>query len=150
MYAQRAAPRNPRSIIVEAPFNPNVQAQIAALEAEKDARLPAQRKVDLQLLYALKMAQRQPIAPGVATLKTTITLDNKGLTLVDIDARNTLVLLKQIAHSGVIVNNFPRLNTIRAYVPLTLIPTLAASADVKSIRPADRYRLLGRIISASR
>ena len=139
-HAQRAVALPPVSI-AKAPLDPNVQAQISALEAEKDARTPTQRKINSQLLYAYKMALHQPIARGIATLETSVTVDQKGQTLVDIDARNTIVLLKQIAHTGVIVNNFPRLNAIRAYVPLTLVPTLAASPDVKFIRPADQYHL---------
>ncbi len=156
MIAARAqAQRSPILIPVplpgngdKAPLSPNVRAQILALEAEKEARTPSQRKIDSQLLYAGKMARHQAIARGVTTLKTTITQDKNGLTLVDIDARNTVPLLKQIMRNGVIVNNFPRLNTIRASVPLTLIPTLAANPDVKFIRPAVPYRLSGRKISA--
>ncbi len=117
---------------------------------KKTRALPPSAKSISQLLYTYKMARHQAIAPGVATLETSITLDNKGMTLVDIDARNTVVLLKQIAHNGVIVNNFPRLNSIRALVPLTLIPILAASPDVTFIRPADRYHLLGRKIPTLR
>ena len=147
-YAQRGVSGS-RLVVGDYPLSPNVQAQIAALESEKDARTPIQLKIDSQLLYAVKMAQHQAIAPGVTTLDTGITVDNQGMILVDINALNTVVLLKQIAHDGVIVNNFPRLNTIRARVPLTLVPTLAASPDVQSVRPADRYHLLGRKLSAS-
>src|SRR5437870_2605513 len=43
--------------------------QISALEAEKESRTPAQRKIDSQLIYATKMHRGQDIAEGVKTLE---------------------------------------------------------------------------------
>ena len=38
--------------------------QIQALEDEKGSRTPAQKKIDSQLLYAMKMERAEPIAAG--------------------------------------------------------------------------------------
>src|SRR5260370_4568492 len=51
---------------------PGARAQIAALLAEKESRTPIQQKIDSQLLYEIKMARGQAIAPGGDTLETGI------------------------------------------------------------------------------
>ena len=132
-------------------LSPNALAQISALDAEKTARTPTQRKIDSQLLYKLKMARHQMIAPGVATLQTSVVTDNAGMTLVDIDARVTGPTLKQIIQvGGTIINNFAAQNAIRANVPLMQIETIAALADVKFIRPAALGKTQGRKATLSR
>src|SRR5262245_7937096 len=42
-------------------LTPQVAEQIQALQAEKEARTPAQRKIDSQLLYAIKMSRGEAI-----------------------------------------------------------------------------------------
>ena len=48
---------------------PEGRAQIEALLREKETRSPAERKIDSQLLYARRMQQGLPVAPGVQTLE---------------------------------------------------------------------------------
>ena len=51
---------------------PEGLAQIQALLQEKETRTPAERKIDSQLLYARRMQQGLPVAPGVQTLEVDI------------------------------------------------------------------------------
>ena len=62
--------------------------QIQALLEEKESRSPAERKIDSQLLYALKQSRKQAIANGVATLETRVVVDKVGMTTIDIIAND--------------------------------------------------------------
>ncbi len=119
----------------------NAAQQIQALINEKNSRTPAQRKISSQLLYQVKAARKQSIANGVQTLKLGVEVDAKGLAKVDIKARVTKELLARIeALGGEILYSSTRYNAVRARLPLDKLETLAAHTDVKSIRPADRFK----------
>src|SRR5262245_57177964 len=69
-------------------FGPRVHHQIEALHAEKAARTPAQRKLDSQLLYALRQRTQPTAVPGVGSLKPVLRLEADGRSvLVDLRAR---------------------------------------------------------------
>lgn len=110
--------------------------QIAALEQEKDARTPAQRKIDSNVLYTLRMLQGKPAAPGVSYLYTGIDLDDKNNIVVDITAYVTDQLLRQLDDAGakVLLAN-QELRSIRAVIPPDQIEAIAASPDVIFISP---------------
>ena len=81
---------------------PSAVQQIQALMAEKEARTPAQLKVDSQLHYASRMAQGAQIADGVRTITVAqgAQPDAQGMVLVDITANVTPDLLNQISVLG--------------------------------------------------
>ncbi len=124
-------------------------SQIQALQAEKAARPPAQQKMDSQLVYAVKQARKEIIAPGLDNVRLGVAPDANGLVLVDITAEVSQTLLGHIAQSGgQVVHSSPRFRAIRARLPLNQIESLAARADVKTVRPADQAEAhVGRINS---
>lgn len=121
--------------------------QIAALELEKDARTPAQRKISSHLLYAARQGVGLPAAPAAPALRldTGVVADAAGSVLVDISANISVAVLAQIATlGGSVVTVFPQYHAIRARVPLLQVEALAATPDVLFIRPAVRAQLQGR------
>ena len=109
-------------------------AQINALIAEKNARTPAQRKMDSQFIYAARMNAGQAIASGVQTLDTGVLLDAQGRT--DIDVRiavdaESIALVKSLG--GEILLSTPSANSILARFPIGAIETLAADSRVRSV-----------------
>ncbi len=58
--------------------------QIRALITEKESRTPAQRKIDSQLLYAMKISRGDQIAAAVPTLQSGITPSADNKVIVDI------------------------------------------------------------------
>lgn len=113
------------------------QSQIGSLLAEKEARTPTQQKLDSQLIYAAKMQRGQAISSAVETLQVSLPEDSTGQVLVDIDATVSRALLKSIgAAGGSVESSFPQYHTLRARLPLAQIEAIAASADVRFIRPA--------------
>ena len=111
--------------------------QIALLEAEADARTPVQRKISSQLIYTLKAARSQPLAPGIAAQRTEVVLDSAGMTLVDINAAVTPTLLAAIQTAGgQIIGSSVRFGQVRASVPLNVVEALAALPEVRQIKPA--------------
>lgn len=113
--------------------------QIQAVIDDKLARTPVQRKLSSRLIYAERMAAGRDAAPGVPSLRRSVAVDARGLTLVDIDATVTNSLLALIAaRGGEVVNAHPQFDAMRARVALSELEAIAASPDVRSIRPADR------------
>ncbi|MEA3211410.1 MAG: hypothetical protein QOE70_4467 [Chthoniobacter sp.] len=111
--------------------------QIAALQAEKDARTPAQQKLDSQLIWAMKKSRGEKFAAGLESFAEGVKVAADGLELVDIKADVSDALLKAIkAEGGTIVSSVPGFRAIRARVPLKSLETLAARPDVQFIRPA--------------
>ncbi len=122
-----------------------VASQIASLEQEKDARTPAQQKMDSQLIYASKMSQGYAISSAVKTLEVEIPEEENGGVLVDISGQVTPDLLQQIADAGGTVQSaFPEYKAIRAILPLEQIEGIAANPAVRFIGPADLPHIAGR------
>lgn len=102
---------------------------------KKASRTVAQKKIDSQLLYALK--QKRGETAGVPTERIDIELDQKGRILVDITADISPRLESQIRKlGGAILSSDARYHTIRARLALEKLESLAAQKDVKFIAPA--------------
>ncbi|HEX3227878.1 MAG TPA: hypothetical protein VHQ95_02870 [Pyrinomonadaceae bacterium] len=102
---------------------------------EKSSRTAAQKKIDSQLLYALK--QKRGETRGVPTERINIELDQKGRALVDITARVSPQVSSQIRKlGGVVISEEPQYHTIRARLALEKLEALAGRNDVSFIGPA--------------
>lgn len=111
--------------------------QIEELVADKRARTPAQKKIDSQLLYALK--QKRGETRAVPTGRIDIQLDAEGRALVDVSAKVSRRLIAKIESlGGAVVSKSEKYHTVRAVVALEQLEALAGMKDVKSIRPAAR------------
>lgn len=111
--------------------------QIQALLAEKAARAPAQKKLDSQLIYALRRSRNQPMAQGVANLVIGANIRADGKCLVDIRGTVAPPLLQAVeALGGEILNHSARFGEMRAWFPLAQLETLAGRPDVRFIQPA--------------
>jgi hypothetical protein len=112
--------------------------QIQAMQSEKAARTPAQRKMDSQLLYAMRMAQGKEVAPGVAKLHSEIEISN-GMTRVSVRAAvtdATLALVKNLG--GEVIRSFAFAKTIEANMPINQLEALAADGRVIFIAPPSK------------
>jgi hypothetical protein len=115
-----------------------VGAGVSKLQAvfdEKASRTPAQKKIDSQLLYALK--QKRGDTRGVPTERIIIEVDQKGRALVDITAKVSPQITSQIRKlGGTVISEEPRYHTIRARLALEKLEALAALKDISFIAPA--------------
>ncbi len=110
--------------------------QIQSLIQEKAARSPVQQKIDSQLLYAIKLNRREPIASSVQTLTVEVGADDAGLVTVDITALVDKQLLGDLDQMGVkVVSAFPRYHTLRAVASLKQLETIAALPQVGFVAP---------------
>jgi hypothetical protein len=101
---------------------------------EKASRTPAQKKIDSQLLYALK--QQRGETRGVPTERINIELDQKGRALVDITAKVSPQVTSQIRKlGGFVISEDGRYHTIRARLALEKLEALATLKDVSFIAP---------------
>ena len=117
-------------------------AQIQALLAEKDSRTPAQRKIDSNLLYAVKMNRGEAIAAGVRSLETGVDVAEGGGVIVDIVANGPDSLEQTILDlGGAIIDLEPRYRSLRARLPLQKVEELAANPSVVFIQPKQEARL---------
>jgi uncharacterized repeat protein (TIGR01451 family) len=120
----------------DTPISPEGLAQVAALIQEKESRTPAQRKIDSNILYEIKMRRGQKVAAGVATLVTGLSVDVDGLMAVEIRARVTDALVKKlVALKATIIDLSKAYRTVTARVPLSEIEALAGMGEVVFIQP---------------
>ena len=117
-------------------ISPEAARQMGALAQEKLARTAAQKKIDSNLLYKIKMERGERIAVGVDTLETGLTVDDKGYIEVDIVADVTKRLLRKLtAVKAKIIVSLPEYRSLRASVPITAIESLAGLREVYFINP---------------
>ncbi len=118
-------------------IGPEAARQIGEAAREKRARTQAQKKIDTQLLYALK--QKRGETRGVPTAPVDIKLDAEGRTLVDITARVSSQLISKLGKAGAeVVSQSARYHTVRARVALERLEALAGIEEVRYISPVAR------------
>lgn len=104
---------------------------------DKRTRTPAQQKIDSQLLAAARLKRQ-----GLSTSE--ITHDSKGRAAVDISAEVTNKLLATIRREGgEVVNSYPQFKTVRAYLTLESLETIAGLTEVRIISRAAEAEVSG-------
>jgi len=120
-------------------LNATVVNQMNTLLLEKNSRTEAQKKMSSQFIYALKIKRGDPLMDNLPNLKAAVEIDPDDTTLVDIKARVTVPLLKEIERiGGVVINIFEQYDSIMARLSLEEIESLAANPDILFIRPARK------------
>ena len=121
--------------------------QMTAIAAIKDGFTPAQKKIDSNLVFAVKsvngelagtsIADIGTITDTVASIASTPETALQSSVTVDIYGNVSFALLDAIASvNGVVLEQSERWGVIRATVPLGSLETIAGNDDVKSIRAA--------------
>ena len=114
---------------------PSAAAQIESLIREKETRTPAERKIDSQLLYAWRMQQGLPVAPGVQTLEVDVPYAADGHVIVEVSAKAlTPNLLSQLNGLSREVKETGPAN-VEVHVALSQVEQIAAEPDVLFVQP---------------
>ncbi len=122
----------------------SAKSQIQALIAEKEARTPAQQKIDSQLIYAAKGFNRQPIAPSVPSLETDVEIDERGEVAIEIRAPYSAGLATKLKSLGVtVVRHNDVAQSIEALAPIGTIEEIAAEPSVRFVMPQLRGMIAG-------
>src|SRR5215813_837393 len=131
-------------------ISPPALEQIEALLREKDSRKGAQRKIDSQLIYALKMWRDETIAEGVQTLETDVQSDSQGNMIFDLKVNNVSdALLNQLkAYGANIVDPVPEQNSVRIEATLDKVEAIAALPDVMFVGPKQEATT-SRVVKAA-
>jgi len=104
--------------------------------SEKEARTPAQRKINSQILYEIYRRRGQATRKGVPPGPTGVDVDGRGRALVDVRAEVTPALQKSIRSAGgVIVSSSAGHRSIIARIPLLRLEQLAGDPAVRFIEP---------------
>jgi len=104
---------------------------------EKDARTPAQRKINSQLLYEIYRHRKEGLPPGVPAGETRVKIDAKQRALVDVRATLTSALTIKLRTLGAtIVSTSATYRSTIAWIPLSALERLAADPAVLAIEPA--------------
>ena len=104
-----------------------------------EVSLPAAilKKLDPQIVLALKQSRGQPPFDKPTSLEPDIPIKDGGRVLVDMGASVSPQLLNQVALvGGQVINGSVTATAFRAMVPLLQLETLAGRADVNFISPA--------------
>jgi hypothetical protein len=111
------------------------RALVVQESSEKDARTPAQKKINSQILGEIYRARGIASAKRVPPGPTIVTLHG-GRALVDIRADVSDVLEEIIVKAGgTIVSTSPGYRSIVAWLPLLKLEGLAQSRAVQAIEP---------------
>src|ERR1051326_4596748 len=123
--------------------SPQTLEQIAALEAEKASRTPAEQKIDSQLLQAIRESRGQPMANGVNLDRLNVKADDAGR--LDFDISTTTVsddLLSKMEALGVeILYPSFQYKTVRVRASLSAVEDIAALSEVRFVQQAVPYDL---------
>jgi uncharacterized repeat protein (TIGR01451 family) len=112
-------------------------SQIRALQQEKASRTAVQKKLDSQLVYAIRLSRNELSGFGITHLQPNVNVAPDGRVLVDVDATVTPALLSQMTQAGgEVLDSVPQFHSIRARLPLLQMEAIAAAAGVKFIQPA--------------
>jgi hypothetical protein len=107
--------------------------------SEKEARTPAQGKINSQILYEIYRRRGEAIRKGVPPGPTGVDVDARGRALVDVRAEVTPALQKTIRSlGGVITSSSSEHHSIMARVPLLKLEQLAGDSAVRFIEPVAR------------
>lgn len=125
-----------------------VVRQMQSLTQEKISRTSAQRKIDSNLLFTIKMERHERIADGVLTLETGVKVDEKGYIDVEITANVTPILLNELRLiDAEIIVSLPEYRSIVARVPASVIESLAEMNEIIFIMP-KREAMLSHVIES--
>ncbi|MBA3883143.1 MAG: S8 family serine peptidase [Chthoniobacterales bacterium] len=109
-------------------------SQVEAILRDKKAWTPAQKKISSNLIYAARMAGGKEALPGIASLKTGVTLESDKV-LVDIRAQVSPEVLELVkSKGGEIEGSYVETDIICARVPLAALEELASDHRVRAIR----------------
>ena len=106
---------------------------------EKEARTPAQKKLDSQLLYAIYQMRGEAEAKGVPTEPIVLRRDEKQRVFVDIRSEVTKKLTSLLKKTGSkVVSVTSKDHSVIAYVPLNQLERIAELREVQFIsQPAE-------------
>ena len=148
-FAPAAARAQDREARADQKIGEEASRQIQELAADKRARNAAQKKIDSQLLYALK--QRRGQTRAVPTDRIDIELDAEGRALVDISGLVSARLTARVEKlGGEVVSKSERYHTVRALLALEQLEPLARLKDVRHIAPAARATTQGGVTNNRR
>lgn len=121
---------------ITVPTSPDVTGQSRPPVSEKDARTPAQRKINSQVLYEIYRRQGLAARKQIPDGPTGVRIDSKGRALVDVRAEVTPALRRRLTALGatLVSTSQPDRSTI-AWIPLLKIERLAADRSVVAIEP---------------
>jgi hypothetical protein len=104
---------------------------------EKDARTPAQRKINSQILYEIYRRRGEAEKKGVPPGPTDVRIDKKDRALVDLRANVTTALEKKLRDAGSrIISTSREHRSILAWIPILKIERIAADSSVLAVEPA--------------
>lgn len=104
---------------------------------EKSVPASTLKKLDPQLVLALKKSRGEPPFDKPTSLEPDIPFKHNGRVLVDLEATVSTALVNHIILVGGWVDNrLATSATLRAMIPLSQLEALAGRADIKSISPA--------------
>jgi hypothetical protein len=111
------------------------------VDARKDARTEAQRKIDSQLLQEIERRADPSYQAGME-YRGGLQIDEQDRVLIDIRVEVTPATRKLVTDlEGVIVSTSPQYRSIVAWLPLAKVETLAEEEDVIAIVPAPKATL---------
>ncbi len=116
-------------------------AQIARLELDKSTWSEAEKKLDSELLFAIRRQRGDALFAELPDLRTGKELAGRAVVEVEISGRVDPPLEVAVAQVGTVLASHPERSVLRARLPLGQVLALARRSDVRRIRRALGYEL---------
>lgn len=124
-------------------ISPGALAEISSILQAKARRTPTQQKMESQLVHLSKISLGETYAPGSPNHRLDILREADGRVKVDINANVTPALLSFIEQiGGTVLTSVPEYHSVRVLATTNNLETLAAFAEVQTIKRAARCRTL--------
>ena len=118
---------------------PSAIAQIEAIQAEKAARTPTERKMNSQLINAQKIARGQAVAASVQALNIALPYTSDGRVEIDVRANVSADLLARLSALGAeVVETDATYRSVQIRVDLNQVEAIAALSDVLFVLPKQK------------
>ncbi|RYG35297.1 hypothetical protein EON81_13130 [bacterium] len=123
------------SVAQKAKSDATFRNQFAAVMREKTTRTPAMRKMDQELVFAVRTAKGEKLLKDLPKLEITNGVRKDGTVDVEIGATITSGLLGQLQTLGAQIGGvYPKFNSLSARIPVRSLESAAMVPGVRSVR----------------
>ncbi|RYG27526.1 hypothetical protein EON81_29990, partial [bacterium] len=113
---------------------------MAIASREKETRTPGMRKLDQNLIYAVRMAKGENVRKGLPKLRVPSVVRTDGTVEVEVLAPVTSSLIAQLNSLGAQIGGvYPRFNSLNARIPVRSLESAALLMGVKKIRLPGKF-----------
>lgn len=121
-------------------LSPKLQLQLQAVYREKESRTPAMRKMDQDLIFAVRQAKGENLRKDLPDLEIPNIVNKDGTVDVELLGPVTASLIAQLrALGGQIQTAYPKYSSVSARLKVNVLESVALLPGVRRLKTQDKY-----------